>query len=147
MIQRLDQENYSVGETITIKMPFTLPYQMDGKEFERVNGEFEYNGEYFKLVKQRVDRDTLYIVCIKDHNEKKLFNFIADIVKISTDLPTSPQQTMKLLGSLAKDYMPMAPVEMVTQQGWSLKYGYAPQHFNLLVKDFPVFSPPPDFIG
>ena len=35
--------------------------------YERVNGEFEHNGEFFKLVKQKLENDTLNIVCIKDH--------------------------------------------------------------------------------
>jgi hypothetical protein len=101
MAQRLDKGSYSAEETITIKIPFNLPYQADGKAFERRGGEFQHDGEFYKLVKQKIENDTLYVVCIKDNKEKKIFNFMADMVKMSSDLPAS-SSTMKLLNSLIK---------------------------------------------
>ncbi len=144
--QRLDAGNYSHEETVTIKIPLSIPYQVDGKDYERTSGAFEYNGEFFKLVKQKLDHDTLYVVCIKDVKEKKLFNSMADFVKISADLPVSSQRALKLLGNFIKDYMPTATTKVQTNQGWQLTFNFAPQHFRLLDQYFTISSPPPDSI-
>lgn len=147
MIARLDSRNYSIDETITLKVPFALPYWMDSKDYERVNGEFQFKGEFYKLVEQKLEKDTLYIVCIKDAGEKKLFHVMSDFVKLSNNLPTSAQKTLKLLGSLMKDFVAASQTEILISQGWSREYFYAEPFFNLLTLSSPVFSPPPESIG
>ncbi len=146
MAQRLDEEDYSVNETITIKIPFKLPYQEEDKTFERMHGDFQHDGEFYKLIKQKVENDTLYIICIRDSKEKKIFNFMADMVKMSTDLPAASAST-KLLNSLIKDYL--LPVFMIepSQQDCLLSVVFHEQHFSLLTRDLPVFSPPPDLLS
>ncbi|HTJ50648.1 MAG TPA: hypothetical protein VL443_14400 [Cyclobacteriaceae bacterium] len=144
MAQRLDDENYSASETITIKLPYNLPYQDEGGGYKRVHGDFQHQGEFYKLVKQKIENDTLYVVCIKDNKEKKIFNFMADIVKSSTDMPAT-SSTMKLLNSLIKDYISsdsIAPVP--SQQGWSAAFVFAQYHYQLSSEHTAYFSPPPD---
>src|SRR6188768_2695621 len=87
--QRLDDEQYSAAETITFEIPLTVPYGFDSKDYERVDGEFEHNGEFYKMIKQKLFHDTLYIVCINNKVEKELVADMANFVKLSTDLPTS----------------------------------------------------------
>jgi hypothetical protein len=147
MIARLDSRNYSSGETITLKMPFSLPYWMDSKEYERVDGEFQYQGEFYKLVEQKLEKDTLYVVCIKDASEKRLFNAMSDYVKLSNDLPSSSQQALKLLGSLMKDFVESVQTEISLSQGWSQECSFAEPFFNLLTLASPVSSPPPELLG
>ena len=148
MISRLDTRNYSESETITLKIPFTLPYWADSEDFKRVDGEFQYEGNFYKLVEQKLEKDTLYVVCIKDVTEKDLFNTMSDYVKLSNDLPSSSQQqALKLLGSLIKDYVAGVQIELLTCQGWAQEFPYAEPSFNLLTLSSPVFSPPPELIG
>jgi len=147
MTARLDHENYAEEETVTIKIPFNLPYQADQSTFKRMEGEFQYKGEFYKLVKQKIEKDTLSIVCIKDHQEKKIFNFMADMAKSSSDSPASTA-TMKLLNSLIKDYVPSTIITISLQQGWSSDFTFsAKQSFNLLTRNFPVVSPPPKLLS
>jgi hypothetical protein len=144
MNQRLETADYKVDETITFKVPITVPYYADSKDYERVNGSFEHHGEFFKFVKQKLERDTLYIVCIKDRREKQIFNAMTDFVKLSNDLPSSSQHTLKLLGSLIKDFVPTPSVNTHAGQGSYLALNFIPVQFNLLANDLPVLSPPPD---
>jgi hypothetical protein len=144
MTQRLDHDRYTADETTIIKIPYNLPYQAEGNNFMRMTGEFEHGGEFYKLVKQKVENDTLYVVCIKDKKEKTIFNFMADMVKISTDLPAS-SQSMKLLTSLIKDYIPALPATLVSEEGWSTTVACVEHHFNVSLRSFPIFSPPPEF--
>ncbi|HEY5749442.1 MAG TPA: hypothetical protein VIU12_25415 [Chryseolinea sp.] len=144
MNQRLDDENYNTEETVTIKIPLTVPYNTFGQDYERMTGSFEHRGEFFNLIKQKLEKDTLYIVCIKDHKEKQLHAAMTDFIKLSTDIPTSSQQTLKLLSGLIKDYIPTTPQALTqNRQGQSLTYGATPD-FNLLANNLPVPTPPPD---
>jgi hypothetical protein len=67
-----DDTNFLPEEEITIKVPITIPYATDSREFSRVDGEFEHDGEVYRMVKQRYIGDTLYMVCVKDNNSKEI---------------------------------------------------------------------------
>ncbi|MEO7990696.1 MAG: hypothetical protein ABI663_14205 [Chryseolinea sp.] len=147
MAQRLDIESYTDEETITIKIPFTLPYWSDSKDFERVNGEFVHNGEFYKLVKQELRNDTLHVVCIHDFKEKRNFNFMAGFAKLSADAPVSSKQALKLFGSLLKDFVPSSNSISSTKPLALTHITYASKQFSLIAAAYPVLSPPPDFIS
>ena len=147
MISRLDSRNYSTEETIKLEIPFALPYWTDSKDYERVDGEFQYRGEFYKLVEQKLERDTLYIVCIRDVKEQKLFHAMSDYVKLSNDLPTSSQKTLKLLSSLIKDFVRTVQTDISISEGWSREYSFPELNVTLLTLPSVVTSPPPEPIG
>lgn len=118
MIQRLDAENYSLSETVTIKIPISIPYAADSKSFERVDGQFEHNGEFYRLVKQKLAQDTLYIVCIKDHENKRIDEAIANFVKTFTDKPVDQNSGSKIVVSFIKDYLPQSLTVQHLSLGW-----------------------------
>jgi hypothetical protein len=147
LMLRLDSREYSYDETITLKIPFALPYWVDSKSYERVDGEFQYKDEFYRLVEQKLEKDTLYIVCIKDSAEKKLFGAMSNYVKLTNDLPSSSQQTLKLFGSLIKDFVRSVETEISLSQGWSREYTFAESVFNFPMLPSSVTSPPPECIG
>jgi hypothetical protein len=139
---RIDSDQYTSAETITIKFPLTLPYPSNSKDYERVHGSFEHQGEFYKLVKQKLEEDTLYIVCIRDHQEKKLVNAMADYTRAANDIPAN-SKTLKLVGGFAKDFESTHSIEIN-----NLFIGTAIVHgeYNsseLLTGKFTVPSPPP----
>jgi hypothetical protein len=144
--QRLDAELYSESEMITFKVPLVVPYGVDSKDYERIHGEFEHNGEFYKLVKQKLLNDTLYVVCLNNQTEKKLVTDMTNFIKLSTDLPTSSKDHSKVLTNLLKDYVSQSSIELVSQKGWSLNRAYFTQPSDrLLETDFSILSPPPRF--
>lgn len=145
LMTRLDARDYSSDETITLKIPFTLPYWMNSREYERVNGEFQYEGEFYKLVEQKLENDTLYVVCLKDAQERKLYEAMTDYVKLTNDLPASSQKNIKLFGSLMKDYVKGVNAEILkVQLGWSQERQFGTPAFHLITLSSPIFSPPPE---
>jgi len=144
---RMDSDSYSVDETITLKIPFNLPYQSDQSTYKRAYGDIQHKGEFYKKVKQKIDHDTLYVVCIKDRQEKKAFDFMVDMAKSSTD--THNSSTAKLINTLIKDYVPSTLVEtVVSQQSWFYDNKFVEhQSFNVLVTNFPVDAPPPELLS
>lgn len=75
LLVRLDTDSYSSNDVVVFSVPLSLPY-VQQQSYERVNGEFEYQGQYYSLVKQRFENDTLFLVCIKDQHKKKLVNVL-----------------------------------------------------------------------
>jgi uncharacterized protein (DUF2164 family) len=144
--KRLEAERYSESETITFKVPLAVPYGVDSKDYERINGEFEHNGEFYKLVKQKLLHDTLYIVCINNKAEKQLVADMANFIKLSTDLPSSSKENSTVVNNLLKEFVSQSSLELVTLAGWSLdRTFFSPSSDRLVETDFSILSPPPKF--
>ena len=125
LVQRLDNDRYSTEETILLKIPVAVPYQIDSEDYERVDGEFEHQGEFYRLVKQKYQNDTLFMVCIKDHTSKRIEQALTDYVKTFTDKPIDAKHSGKVATNLVKDYLPSC-VSINTSQpagilSWSLQ--------------------------
>ena len=118
MIQKLDANNYNTSETITIKVPITIPYAYNSRDFERVDGKFEHNGEFYRLVKQRLYRDTLYYVCVKDHTSKRINQALISYVKTMTDEPVDQQKSAHTLPGFSKDFFSYAFSIDHISNGW-----------------------------
>ncbi len=147
MNQQIDNDEYAVDQTVTIKIPLTLPYPVQQDNFERVQGNFEHQGEFYKLVKQKYLNDTVYIVCIKNNEEKKAFKVFSDFVKLSTDQSsTSNNQNSKTVVSVIKDYNPViSEINFSPRESIELASPFASFNSLILTQDFPEFSPPPEF--
>lgn len=144
--QRLDANAYDESETHTLKIPLTLPYQTDWRAFERMDGDFEMNGEFYNLVKRKVERDTLIIVYIKDHKESSLFESLTEFVHASTDTPMS-KKAGKLIENFTKDYLFTSSEIEHESNGWSMGNLYRPTGFVTISFSSGVSSPPPETIG
>ena len=59
----LDKAEYNESELITIKVPISLPYQTNWKDFERVDGEINFEGKIYKYVKRKVEDGQLVLMC------------------------------------------------------------------------------------
>ncbi|MEO7990347.1 MAG: hypothetical protein ABI663_12450 [Chryseolinea sp.] len=120
LVQRLDNRDYSDSETVTLKVPMAIPYHIDSEEFERVDGEIEHQGEFYRLVKQKLVKDTLYIVCIKDMASKRLKQALADYVKTFTDKPSnSNHQSINITSTFIKDYIAQSFSVEFSSAGWT----------------------------
>ena len=145
--EKIDNNQYKDDQTVTIKIPLTLPYPMQQNEYQRVEGDFEHQGEFYKLVKQKYSNDTLYVVCIKNVEEKKAFNVFSDLVKLSTDQTssTSHNQNSKTIVSIIKDYNPVVEdVHFAPRQSIELANSFTFLSVTILSQDITVFSPPPE---
>jgi hypothetical protein len=140
--QHLDEERYRNSETVTLKVPVAIPY-LQNTDFERVNGEFEHKGEFFRLVKQRFASDTLFIVCIKDTRSKHIKQALVEYVKTFSDHPVT-STSADTLPSFIKDYISHTFGIGHETDGWCCYTFLFPTnealtHFSSLS----VLSPPP----
>ncbi len=119
MREQFDTEK-SLQDEVLIKVPIAIPYAVDATDYQRVDGEFEHQGQVYRLVKQKLQSDTLFIVCIKDKLAQKMNQALADYVKTFTDKPVSSKQSTKTLNSFSKDYLSTATVVETISKGWNL---------------------------
>jgi len=142
--QQIDNNNYKAEQTITIRIPLTLPYPTQENDFQRVQGDFEHQGEFYKLVKQKYSNDTLYVVCIKNTEQKKAFKVFSDFVKLSTDQSSSNNHGAKTVVSLIKDYSSVVTnIQFAPRESINLAKSFSLVNTDILAQNFPVISPPP----
>lgn len=96
MISQFDAGTYNIDEAELIKIPFPSPDGYSSEEFERVDGDFEHNGKVYRLIKQRLYRDTFHIVYMKDNVGTALNNALADYVKTFSEESSDPGQATML---------------------------------------------------
>ena len=141
---RLDANAYSPDETIELKLPVTLPYPLQDNGFARVDGKFEHKGQIFKLVKQKLEKDTLYIVCIRHAEEKNLRLAFGQYVKLTNDVPSSSEKSAGVWSKLISDFEAAEKNTVKHTTGWVFDIQSADPSFALITQSYPIFSPPPE---
>lgn len=140
---RLDAGLYDPDATIELRIPVTLPYPIYTEGFKRVDGRFEHNGEFFKLVKHKFQNDTLYIVCIRDGETRELVNTMTDYVRLTQAFPASHEKAHNFLGKLAKDFLSRPTGGIVQGAGFSMMIAFFQLKDSFDTRALPVHSPPP----
>jgi hypothetical protein len=140
-----DESTFNQFQTITIKIPLAIPYYSN-TDFERVDGEIEHNGEFYRLVKQKYEKDTLHIVCVRDFKSESIKQALTDYVKTFSEHSSDGKST-QTAPSFIKDYISTQFQMTPSAQGWKSDI-----RFGLTEKMFISFSPtlnspPPEFLS
>ncbi|MDB5032719.1 MAG: hypothetical protein JWP71_3440 [Mucilaginibacter sp.] len=96
--QNLDMMKIAGHETITIKIPINLPYQVNWRNYERVDGEMTYKGVTYKYFKRKIYNDSLELVCVNFKEKTIISNKSDDYFKKVNDLASNgstKKQTQK----------------------------------------------------
>ena len=144
LLHRLDADAYSSEEVVVLTVPVSLPYPVYDEGYQRASGEVEYHGEYYQLVKQKIENDTLFMVCVKDHHQKRLDRTMNEYTNLANNLPASAKHTMDLMGKLFKDFT--ATSFITPSMDLVLKYDilFSVDEFLIIQQVFPIDSPPPE---
>lgn len=117
------------------------------QSFEKMNGDFEYNGEHYKFIKQKFQRDTLYVVCIKNEAKKKIDSAIENYTNASNDHPSQSKQTLNLLSKLFKDFRPSETLSFKQVDRDEIKMISNEVSCIVLEPCFQILSPPPEKVS
>jgi hypothetical protein len=104
LITRLDANDYRQDDLVVLSIPLSMPYPIHSGEYERIDGEFIHEGSFYKLVKQKLENDTLFIVCIKDKDATRLATVKADYSKVASNVPTQSKSALTYIAKLYKDF-------------------------------------------
>lgn len=141
--KKIETNRYDINETIELKIPVTLPYPLQQNGFERVDGKFEHQGTFYKLIKQKLENDTIYIVCIRDVESKRLANTLKDYVAKTNDLPANSKSALNLFGKFLKDFESHETEILHRGQGWISVLAFADLTFTPLAAFLAQDAPPP----
>lgn len=138
-----DVDDYQSNSEITFKVPVTLPYASDMSEYQRVDGEFNYHGDVYRLIKQKFVKDALFIVCVKDAQSKKIDRALEDYVKTFADNPSGEKNHSKGAPSVNKDYFSISIALEKTQLGWEYLLQWPEIHQGKITSFLrPIIQPP-----
>ncbi|HMJ68621.1 MAG TPA: hypothetical protein VK508_06990 [Cyclobacteriaceae bacterium] len=118
MTRQLDADRYDELQTVTIQVPLSVPYMYNDADFKRAEGTFEYNGESYRLVKQKYSNDTLTMICVRDTENERIQDALSDYVMSFTDNAGDEHQGSTLTVSFIKDYLPQAFSILTSSPGW-----------------------------
>ena len=86
MESRLDKDQYDVNDLISITVPLDNPYQLEQRNFQRIDGEFNFQGKNFKYVKRKVSDGKLILLCIPDARKMVLKKGKAEYGNAANDI-------------------------------------------------------------
>lgn len=141
--KKIEGNQYNADETIELKIPVTLPYPLQQNGFERVDGKFEHQGTFYKLIKQKLENDTIYVVCIRDVASKNIANTLKDYVAKTNDLPANSKNSLNLLGKFLKDFESLETDLIQHGNGWTSKIEFADLTFTPHAAILTPHGPPP----
>jgi hypothetical protein len=143
LTQRLDADEYSQDELIELRLPVNLPYPLQQNGFQRVDGKFEHKGQFYRLVKQKLENNVLIIVCIKDKKEKQLDESMKDYSKLANDLPSSSKKTQNILNKLLKDFESLESGTIQRSNNWLQTISFADIDCRIADQLLAITGPPP----
>ena len=139
---QLDQHQYNEASLIEIRVPLNMPYQNISSDFERYDGEIEYNGIHYKYVKRKVANGELVLLCLPNENRMRLQNARDEFFKLVNDLENSPNESSTPAGVIK------SPVTEYWQQqnNWQFEALAAQQHhytsYTVVIPSSPPITTP-----
>ena len=146
--KRLDHEEYAEDETYEFKIPLSIPYPIQQKDFNRARGEFEKDGEIYTLVKQKLENDTLHLICIRNNKKKHLRKALFEYARVSHDTGSAMTDNgARSLPKFIKDFNGNSLLTFDTSDSWFLQVTHAFVSFDILEMKYDIISPPPDILS
>lgn len=117
-------EGASNSQELIVEIPLNVPYATQEKEWEKAEGQFEYNGDVYRIVKQKLTLEAVYIACVKDSESSRIKQQLEDFAKTFTDKPSDAKQGVKSLPGFIKEYVTQAISVKPSVIGWSVAIAY-----------------------
>lgn len=140
------EKSESDARELVVTIPLNLPYATQEKDWETAEGQFEHQGEIYRIVKQKINLDAVIIVCVKDVETSRINNQLEDFASTFTDKPVD-QKGVKSLPGFIKEYISHSVSVRNLTTGWSLAMEYTLPGPTGIPSFFPSIVHPPERIG
>lgn len=144
LTQRANAGHYTAADELILSLSFSLPYPVHAGEYKPSSPRsFEYQGEQYTVVRQKVDGDLVQLVCVRNVRQSELVLAMTDYSKIVNNLPSG--RALQVIAKFFKDYQPTAGLVIpYTMTGLCVQYPKSSVCPSLPEADYPVISPPPE---
>ncbi|HNP78800.1 MAG: hypothetical protein U0289_08250 [Cyclobacteriaceae bacterium] len=137
------EETTVPGQELILEIPLEVPYATQDHDWESSAGQFEYHGETYRIIKQKVTLNSVLIACVKDSESNRINDQLEDFVKSFTDKPSNGKQEAKAFSGFIKEYV--SPIIRLNPSvsGWSLEVAQV-NYSNDLTPSFvaSIINPP-----
>jgi hypothetical protein len=121
----------AMGPALTFKIPISVPYAADSHEYDNISGQFEYGGEVYQLVKQKLLKDTLYVVGVKDEQSSMWGKALADFVMTFSDT-SDDSSSAESVPTPVKDFVSTTIGLTGQTSGWTIAIAPSAKANNLV---------------
>lgn len=128
-LQYLQQNTSEISATdlasrdkVIVKVPISLPYSQNWEEAKKVSGQVQKGDEFYDMVEQKMERDTLYTTLVTNHSAREQFIEFSEMVEkhLSTDPSKQQQSKSNLISLLIKEYCDARNVVVLYLLDWSI---------------------------
>jgi hypothetical protein len=91
----LDKDQYKESELVVLTIPLNNPYQVDQTGYVRVNGEINFGGRTYKLVKRKVTEGALVLLCMPDSHKMVLKKARAEFGNAASGITTTNKNSSR----------------------------------------------------
>lgn len=123
------------------------PYATDSEHYTRVDGEIEFEGTSYRMVKQKVQANILYVVCVKDERTRIATEEINEIIRRVAGRPMKdPSGGIKAGSLLLKFCFASWPSRIAESNGWVRKVVFGNTRDSYVYECIATPFHPPSFI-
>lgn len=87
--QRISNNAYSDHDLVEIKIPAHTAITQSWTEYQFINGQIQFKNACYDYVKVKLTADTIYLVCLPNHEKTRLFNQNIINARVIDDAPVS----------------------------------------------------------
>jgi hypothetical protein len=118
---RLETSMHDVTGSLIVKVPVSLPYGVEAPAtYEAAQGEIIYEGNVYQRYKQRLQGDTLYIMCVRDYQataaKAQIDSYSKTFAGESSEQDS--QAGLRIISSWAKYYFTEGYTLTALHAGW-----------------------------
>lgn len=95
VVAKLDKGFYNENDLVEVKIPLSMPYVIESKDYERYDGQIEISGIMHNYVKRKFNNDTLYLLCMPNHEQTAIASAKSEYSKEVNDLTGGSSQGKK----------------------------------------------------
>jgi hypothetical protein len=141
----IDNHASQISGNLIFRIPVTTNYLSEtSREYSRVEGEIEFEGVAYRMVKQKVEGNFHYIVCVRDEHTKVATQEINDMIATIAGQPVKQSTSGVNLTKALLEYCSVTSTSSdPNSEGWSQNFVF-PEHQNnyRFGSDSSLFHPP-----
>jgi len=97
IIENINNNRYKEKDLIEIKIPGHLAIDEDWKEYALISGTVHFKDKSYNYAELKMTRDTMYLLCIPNHDKTRLINANVIYAKNVSDIPSNKKSHTSLV--------------------------------------------------
>jgi hypothetical protein len=128
ILNRINNNGYKSADLVEVKIPVHLAIE-DWTEYEPVSGRVQLKNNSYNYAELRMTRDTMYLLCIPNHEKTRLVNANIIYAKQVSDIPMSKKShlpiTKKSISDSEYNYTLLQYNALVPAESTKARHNYA----------------------